>query len=85
INTKNQQVDDQGNPIGEPVIVQPYSVTATDQLTYVRQNAAKAIMYGPKYPLNWLFNDETLSHLNAAGKVLQGEYAAQAIYWHLYD
>ncbi|MDQ9547254.1 hypothetical protein, partial [Serratia marcescens] len=52
INTKNQQVDDQGNPIGEPVIVQRYSVTATDQLTYVRQNAAKAIMYGPKYPLN---------------------------------
>ncbi|HID8081125.1 hypothetical protein I5Q47_09200 [Serratia marcescens] len=85
INTKNQQVDDQGNPIGPPVIVQPYSVAATDQLTYVRQNATKAIMYGPKYPLNWLFNDETLSHLNAAGKVLQGEYAAQAIYWHLYD
>ncbi|WP_195906494.1 hypothetical protein, partial [Serratia marcescens] len=85
INTKNQQVDDQGNPIGEPVIVQPYSVTATDQLTYVRQNAAKAIMYGPKYPLNWLYNDATLSHLNAAGKVLQGEYAAQAVYWHLYD
>ncbi|SQC19737.1 Uncharacterised protein [Klebsiella pneumoniae] len=85
INTKNQQVDDQGNPIGEPVIVQPYSVTATDQLTYVRQNAATAIMYGPKYPLNWLYNDATLSHLNAAGKVLQGEYAAQAIYWHLYD
>ncbi|MDQ9395849.1 hypothetical protein, partial [Serratia marcescens] len=85
INTKNQQVDDQGNPIGEPVIVQRYSVTATDQLTYVRQNAAKAIMYGPKYPLNWLYNDATLSHLNAAGKVLQGEYAAQAIYWHLYD
>lgn len=67
------------------MIVQPYSVAATDQLTYVRQNEAKAIMYGPKYPLNWLFNDETLSHLNAAGKVLQGEYAAQAIYWHLYD
>ncbi|QNO00921.1 peptidoglycan/LPS O-acetylase [Serratia phage vB_SspM_BZS1] len=85
INTKNQQVDDQGNPIGPPVVVQPYSVTATDQLTYVRQNAAKAIMYGPKYPLNWLYNDATLSHLNAAGKVLQGEYAAQAIYWHLYD
>ncbi|CAB1208872.1 hypothetical protein [Serratia marcescens] len=85
INTKNQQVDDQGNPIGPPVIVQPYSVAATDQLKYVRQNAVKAIMYGPKYPLNWLFNDETLSHLNAAGKVLQGEYAAQAIYWHLYD
>ncbi|MGP2880872.1 hypothetical protein [Serratia marcescens] len=85
INTKNQQVDDQGNPIGEPVIVQPYSVTATDQLIYVRQNAAKAIMYGPKYPLNWLYNDATLSHLNAAGKVLQGEYAAQAINWHLYD
>ncbi|HFF9774455.1 hypothetical protein V6272_06315 [Serratia marcescens] len=85
INTKNQQVDDQGNPIGEPVVVQSYSVAATDQLTYVRQNATKAIMYGPKYPLNWLFNDETLSHLNAAGKVLQGEYAAQAIYWHLYE
>lgn len=85
VNTKNQQVDDQGNPIGEPVVVQPYSVAATDQLTYVRRNAAKAIMYGPKYPLNWLYNDATLSHLNAAGKVLQGEYAAQAIYWHLYD
>ncbi|MNG70956.1 hypothetical protein D3C81_789830 [compost metagenome] len=85
INTKNQQVDDQGNPIGDPVIVQPYSVAATDQLTYVRENAPKAIMYGPKYPLNWLYNDATLSHLNAAGKVLQGEYAAQAIYWHLYD
>ncbi|EFE93491.1 prophage tail fiber N-terminal domain-containing protein [Serratia odorifera] len=85
VNTKNQPVDDQGNPIGEPVIVQPYSVTATDQLTYVRQNAATAIMYGPKYPLNWLFNDATLSHLSAAGKVLQGEYAAQAIYWHLYN
>lgn len=85
INTKNQQVDDQGNPIGDLVIVQPYSVAATDQLTYVRQNTPKAIMYGPKYPLNWLYNDATLSHLNAAGKVLQGEYAAQAIYWHLYD
>lgn len=85
INTKNQQVDDQGNPIGDPVIVQPYSVAAIDQLTYVRQNAPKAIMYGPKYPLNWLYNDATLSHLNAAGKVLQGEYTAQAIYWHLYD
>uniref|UniRef100_UPI0035C769CB hypothetical protein n=1 Tax=Serratia quinivorans TaxID=137545 RepID=UPI0035C769CB len=84
INTKNQPVDEAGNPIGTPVVVQPYSVSATDQLTYVRQNAATAIMYGPKYLLNWLYGID-LSHINANGKVLQGEYTAQAIYWHLYD
>jgi hypothetical protein len=85
INSKSQPVDEQGNPIGSPVIVQPYSVAATDQLTYVRQNPATAIMYGPKYPLNWKHSDGSLSHLNAVGKVLQGVYAAQATYWQLYD
>jgi hypothetical protein len=84
INTKNQQVDEAGNPIGTPVVVQSYSVSATDQLNYVRQSAATAIMYGPKYLLNWLYGVD-LSHINADGKVLQGEYTAQAIFWHLYD
>ncbi len=84
-NTKTGAVDEEGNPTGESVVVQPYSVPAVDQLAYVRQNPATAIMYGPKYPLNWLYNDNSLSHLNAKGKVLQGEYAAQAIHWHLYD
>ncbi|MDW5499854.1 hypothetical protein R6Y99_08645 [Pseudomonas lundensis] len=84
INTKNQPVDEAGNPIGTPVVVQPYSVAATDQVAYVRQNSATAIMYGPKYLLNWLYGVD-LSHINANGKVLQGEYTAQAIYWHLYD
>lgn len=85
IDTKTGAVDEEGNPTGESVVVQPYSVPAVDQLTYVRQNPATAIMYGPKYPLNWLYNDNTLSHLNAKGKVLQGEYTAQAIHWHLYN
>lgn len=84
INTKNQPVDEAGNPIGTPVVVQPYSVAATDQVAYVRQNSATAIMYGPKYLLNWLYGVD-LSHINANGKVLQGEYTAQAIYWHLYN
>lgn len=84
INSKNQTVDEQGNPIGEAIITQPYSISAVDQREYVRRHK-NAICYGPKYPLNWLFSDGSLSHLNAAGKVLQGEYQAQAIYWHLYD
>ncbi|MDT8208222.1 prophage tail fiber N-terminal domain-containing protein [Serratia marcescens] len=85
IDTKTGAVDEEGNPTGESVVVQPYSVPAVDQLAYVRQNSATAIMYGPKYPLNWLYNDNSLSHLNAKGKVLQGEYTAQAIHWHLYN
>lgn len=85
INTKNQPVDSEGNPVGSPVVVQDFSVSAVDQLSYVRKNPAKAIMYGPKYPLNWLYSDGSLSHLNAQGKVLQGEYASQAIEWQLYD
>ncbi|CVF84960.1 Uncharacterised protein [Serratia marcescens] len=84
-NTKAGAVDEEGNPMGESIVVQPYSVPAVDQLAYVRQNPATAIMYGPKYPLNWLYNDNSLSHLNAKGKVLQGEYTAQAIHWHLYN
>ncbi|BEN67463.1 TPA: hypothetical protein ACGD7V_000917 [Serratia marcescens] len=84
-NTKAGAVDEEGNPTGESIVVQPYSVPAVDQLAYVRQNPATAIMYGPKYPLNWLYNDNSLSHLNAKGKVLQGEYTAQAIHWHLYN
>ncbi|MEQ0227633.1 hypothetical protein ABLV17_07595 [Klebsiella sp. CN_Kp091] len=83
--TRSQPVDEAGNAQGDPVIVQPYSIPAVDQLTYVRQNPDTAIMYGPKYPLNWLYSDGSLSHINAKGKVLQGEYTAQAIYWHLYD
>ncbi|TXE34113.1 hypothetical protein FOT62_11135 [Serratia marcescens] len=85
VNTKIGAVDGEGNPTGESVVVQPYSVPAVDQLAYVRQNPDKAIMYGPKYMLNWLYNDNSLSHLNAKGKVLQGEYTAQAIHWHLYN
>lgn len=85
VDTKAGGVDEQGNPSGETEVVQSYSVPATDQLAYVRANPGKAIMYGPKYPLNWLYSDGTLSHINADGKVLQGEYTAQAIYWHLYD
>lgn len=85
IDTKTGAVDEDGNPTGGSVVVQPYSVPAVDQLAYVRQNPATAIMYGPKYMLNWLYNDNSLSHLNAKGKVLQGEYTAQAIHWHLYN
>ncbi|WP_413712986.1 hypothetical protein IBZ16_05520 [Serratia marcescens] len=85
VNTKIGAVDGEGNPTGESVVVQPYSVPAVDQLAYVRQNPDTAIMYGPKYMLNWLYNDNSLSHLNAKGKVLQGEYTAQAIHWHLYN
>ncbi|HFY9976746.1 TPA: prophage tail fiber N-terminal domain-containing protein [Serratia marcescens] len=85
IDTKTGAVDEEGNPTGESVVVQPYSVPAVDQLAYVRQNPDTAIMYGPKYILNWLYNDNSLSHLNAKGKVLQGEYTAQAIHWHLYN
>ncbi len=84
-NTKTGAVDEEGNPTGESIVVQPYSVPAVDQLAYVRQHPTTAIMYGPKYPLNWLYNDNSLSHLNAKGKVLQGEYTAQAIHWHLYN
>ncbi len=84
-NTKTGAVDEEGNPTGESIVVQPYSVPAVDQLAYVRQHPATAIMYGPKYMLNWLYNDNSLSHLNAKGKVLQGEYTAQAIHWHLYN
>lgn len=84
INTKANDVDDEGNPIGDPIVVQPYSVTATDQLTYVRQHS-NAIMCGTKYWLNWLYNDGSLSHLNQYGKVLQGEAIEKAAYWHLYD
>lgn len=84
-NTKAGAVDEEGNPTGESIVVQPYSVPAVDQLAYVRQNPDTAIMYGPKYMLNWLYNDNSLSHLNAKGKVLQGEYTAQAIHWHLYN
>ncbi len=83
--TKAGAVDEEGNPTGESIVVQPYSVPAVDQLEYVRQNPSTAIMYGPKYMLNWLYNDNSLSHLNAKGKVLQGEYTAQAIHWHLYN
>ncbi|HGM5294806.1 TPA: hypothetical protein ACKP0P_001372 [Serratia marcescens] len=84
-NTKAGAVDEEGNPTGESIVVQPYSVPAVDQVAYVRQNPDTAIMYGPKYMLNWLYNDNSLSHLNAKGKVLQGEYTAQAIHWHLYN
>ncbi|BEL74447.1 hypothetical protein SM12BL1_07500 [Serratia marcescens] len=84
INTKANDVDDEGNPIGAPIVVQPYSVTATDQLTYVRQHS-NSIMCGTKYWLNCLYNDGSLSHLNQYGKVLQGEAIEKAVYWHLYD
>ncbi|HFK7186612.1 TPA: hypothetical protein ACG0BA_002254 [Serratia odorifera] len=85
VNTKAGEIDDEGNPTGEIIVVQPYSVSAVDQTAYIRQNPSTAIMYGPKYPLNWLFSDGTMSHLSIPGKVLQGEYTAQAIHWHLYD
>ncbi|PYA61920.1 hypothetical protein DMW52_04340 [Serratia marcescens] len=84
LNSKAQAVDEEGNPLGEEVITQPYSISAVDQREYVRRHA-NAICYGPKYPLNWLYSDGSLSHINAAGKVLQGEYQAQAVHWHLYD
>ncbi|CUY74698.1 hypothetical protein RG289_003116 [Serratia marcescens] len=84
INTKAGAVDAEGNPTGETVIVQPYSVAAVDQMTYVRRNA-NAIMYGSKYMLNHLFSDGSLSHLNEKGKVIQGEMIEKAIFWHLYD
>lgn len=85
VNTKAGEIDEEGNPTGETIVVQPYSVTAVDQTAYVRHNPDTAIMYGPKYPINWLLSDGTMSHLNAAGKVIQGEYTAQATHWHLYD
>ncbi|MDS0777975.1 hypothetical protein OSC13_08720 [Serratia marcescens] len=85
INTKAGGVDEQGNPTGESVVVKPFSVVAVDQLQFVKNNPTNAIMYGPKYPLNWLYSDGSLSHLDNWGKVLQGEYQEQAIFWHLYD
>ena len=85
INTKAGGVDEQGNPTGESVVVKPFSVVAVDQLQFVKNNLTNAIMYGPKYPLNWLYSDGSLSHLDNWGKVLQGEYQEQAIFWHLYD
>ncbi|HGE8384118.1 TPA: hypothetical protein ACGD7W_001119 [Serratia marcescens] len=85
INTKAGSVDEQGNPTGESVVVKPFSVVAVDQLQFVKNNPTNAIMYGPKYPLNWLYSDGSLSHLDNWGKVLQGEYQEQAIFWHLYD
>ncbi|HEJ6948204.1 TPA: hypothetical protein SMF42_004128, partial [Serratia marcescens] len=74
INTKAGGVDEQGNPTGESVVVKPFSVVAVDQLQFVKNNPTNAIMYGPKYPLNWLYSDGSLSHLDNWGKVLQGEY-----------
>ncbi|ENF7218613.1 hypothetical protein [Serratia marcescens] len=85
INTKAGGVDEQGNPTGESVVVKPFSVVAVDQLQFVKNNPTNAIMYGPKYPLNWLYSDGSLSHLDNWGKVLQGEYQEQAIFWHLFD
>lgn len=85
INTKAGAVDEQGNPTGESVVVQPFSVVAVDQLQFVKNNPTNAIIYGPKYPLNWLYSDGSLSHIDNWGKVLQGEYQEQAIFWHLYD
>ncbi|HHE7964164.1 TPA: hypothetical protein ACPFO4_000492 [Serratia marcescens] len=85
INTKAGGVDEQGNPTGESVVVKPFSVVAVDQLQFVKNNPTNAIMYGPKYPLNWLYSDGSLSHLDNWGKVLQGEYQEQAIFWQLYD
>lgn len=85
INTKAGGVDEQGNPTGESVVVKSFSVVAVDQLQFVKNNPTNAIMYGPKYPLNWLYSDGSLSHLDNWGKVLQGEYQEQAIFWHLYD
>jgi len=85
INTKAGGVDEQGNPTGESVVVKPFSVVAVDQLQFVKNNPTNAIMYGPKYPLNWLYSDGSLSHLDNWGKVLQGEYQEQAIFWRLYD
>ncbi|STU33524.1 Uncharacterised protein [Klebsiella pneumoniae] len=49
--------------------------------SFVKNNPTNAIMYGPKYPLNWLYSDGSLSHLDNWGKVLQGEYQEQAIFW----
>lgn len=85
INTKAGAVDEQGNPTGESIVVQPFSVVAVDQLQYVKNNPGNAIMYGPNYPLNWLYSDGSLSHIDNFGKILQGEYQEQAIFWHLYD
>jgi hypothetical protein len=85
INTKAGAVDEQGNPTGESIVVQPFSVVAVDQLQYVKNNPGNAIMYGPNYPLNWLYSDGSLSHIDNWGKILQGEYQEQAIFWHLYD
>ncbi|HBK4660157.1 TPA: hypothetical protein LLS67_004906, partial [Serratia marcescens] len=69
INTKAGGVDEQGNPTGESVVVKPFSVVAVDQLQFVKNNPTNAIMYGPKYPLNWLYSDGSLSHLDNWGKV----------------
>jgi hypothetical protein len=85
INTKAGAVDEQGNPTGGSIVVQPFSVVAVDQLQFVKNNPTNAIMYGPKYPLNWLYSDGSLSHIDNWGKILQGEYQEQAIFWHLYD
>lgn len=85
INTKASEVDEEGNPTGTIVVVQPYSVSATDQVQYVRNNTNTSILSGSKWPLNRAYTDGTLSHLNKNGKILQGEYVEQAVFWHLYN
>lgn len=85
VDTKAGEVDAEGNPTGTTIVVQPYSVPATDQVQYVRNNPEKSILSGSKWALNRAYTDGTLSHLNKNGKILQGEYVEQAVFWHLYN
>ncbi len=83
ISTERGEVDNEGNPI-DPEILFNYSISATDQWEYVLLNPDGAIMPGSKWPLNWSVSDGSLSHLNNWGKVLQGEYLEQAIFWQMH-
>jgi hypothetical protein len=82
INTQRGTVDEEGNVI-DPEVLFNYSISSTDQWDYVQANPDSAIMPGSKWPLNWATSDGSLSHLNNWGKVLQGEYLEQALFWSL--
>lgn len=82
ISTQRGQVDEEGNVI-DPEVLFNYSISATDQWDYVLQNPEGAIMPGSKWSLNWSASDGSLSHLNNWGKVLQGEYLSQALFWQI--
>ncbi|MEG9833330.1 hypothetical protein [Serratia marcescens] len=83
ISTERGEVDEEGN-VTDPEILFNFSISATDQWDYVKANPETALMNASEWPLNWQLSDGSLSHINNWGKVIQGEYMEQALFWH-YD